>query len=197
MRGILTITLLLAAAPALLAAQGHDHTPGMQHTPGMDQHAAQAGGGESAGQAAFAAIAAIVARLDADPATDWSRVDIEALRQHLLDMDEVTMRAETRVITLDGGARFEVRGRMARTTAAIRRMLVAHGPTLQRELGYHVTVTEVEEGADMTVLAASQRDARAEARIRGLGLAGLMTLGAHHATHHLAIARGGTPHAQH
>jgi len=45
------------------------------------------------GQAAFAAIQEIVRILDADPKTDWSRVNLEGLRRHLQDMDEVTMRA--------------------------------------------------------------------------------------------------------
>ena len=36
------------------------------------------------GQDAFAAIQAIVQILDADPQTDWSKVDLEALRQHLI-----------------------------------------------------------------------------------------------------------------
>jgi hypothetical protein len=31
--------------------------------------------------------------LEADPKTDWSKVNISALREHLIDMDEVTMRA--------------------------------------------------------------------------------------------------------
>jgi hypothetical protein len=45
------------------------------------------------GQAAFGAISEIVGILKEDPRTDWSKVNIEALRQHLIDMDEVTMRA--------------------------------------------------------------------------------------------------------
>jgi hypothetical protein len=39
------------------------------------------------GQDAFGAIAEVVQLLDADPQTDWSRVDLERLRQHLIDMN--------------------------------------------------------------------------------------------------------------
>src|ERR1700741_1796256 len=46
------------------------------------------------GQDAFGAIQQIVQILDADPKTDWSKVDLEALRQHLIDMNEVTLRAD-------------------------------------------------------------------------------------------------------
>ena len=42
------------------------------------------------GQDAFGAIQEIVGILDADPKTDWSKVDLEALRQHLIDMNEIT-----------------------------------------------------------------------------------------------------------
>ena len=37
------------------------------------------------GHDAFGAIQEIVQILDADPNTDWSKVDLEALRQHLID----------------------------------------------------------------------------------------------------------------
>ena len=49
-----------------------------------------------AGQGAFAAIQEIVAILEADPDTDWSKVDIDALRQHLVDMNAVTLRRRWR-----------------------------------------------------------------------------------------------------
>ena len=41
------------------------------------------------GQDAFGAIQEIVQILQSDPKTDWSKVNIEALRQHLIDMNEV------------------------------------------------------------------------------------------------------------
>jgi hypothetical protein len=46
------------------------------------------------GQEAFGTIQEIVQILEADPKTDWSKVDLEALRQHLIDMNEVTLKAE-------------------------------------------------------------------------------------------------------
>ena len=47
-----------------------------------------------AGQDAFGAIQEIVRILEADPKSDWSKVDLEALRQHLIDMNELTLRAD-------------------------------------------------------------------------------------------------------
>ena len=50
----------------------------------------------------------IVEILEADPATDWGKVNIEALRQHLIDMDNVTLRAELKSGPVEGGMRFIV-----------------------------------------------------------------------------------------
>ena len=45
------------------------------------------------GQDAFGTIQEIVQILQSDPKTDWSKVNIDALRQHLIDMNEVTLHA--------------------------------------------------------------------------------------------------------
>ena len=60
---------------------------------GMKHEMASTGTPAMPGQDAFGAIAEVVQMLDADPSTDWSKVDLERLRQHLIDMDEVTMRS--------------------------------------------------------------------------------------------------------
>src|SRR4051794_4975790 len=62
------------------------------------------------GQSAFAAIQEIVQILEADPATDWRTVNVEALRQHLIDMDNVTMRADVKNEPVEGGMNFIVSG---------------------------------------------------------------------------------------
>ena len=43
------------------------------------------------------AIGEIVRILEADPKTDWSKVNLEALRQHLIDMNEVALHADAAV----------------------------------------------------------------------------------------------------
>ena len=48
--------------------------------------------------------------LEADPKTDWSKVDIEALRRHLIDMNNVTLYADVRSEPVEGGMRFTVTG---------------------------------------------------------------------------------------
>lgn len=146
-----------------------------------------------AGQSAFAAIQEIVAHLMADPDTDWASVDIEALRQHLVDMDNVTLRARVETQPVDGGARFVVTSDDPTVTASIRAMVPAHAATMDGVEGWHLSAEPAEGGA---ILTATGND-EAEPRIRGLGFIGLMTVGMHHPAHHLAIATGQAPHAHH
>ena len=79
---VLAAGLVTTAATAQTA---HDHAAMM---------AQQSGGPTEPGQGAFAAIAEIVAMLTTDPETDWAQVDIAALRQHLIDMDNLVTFAE-------------------------------------------------------------------------------------------------------
>jgi hypothetical protein len=48
----------------------------------------------------------------------------------------------------------------------------------------------VDGGVRFVALAGNPADARAVARIRGLGFIGVVSLGDHHAPHHLGIANG-------
>mgnify|MGYP001765869185 CR=1 FL=1 len=178
------LTVALLAAPVTLRAQAHEHTPGMSH----DARPAAVTPKEG-GQAAFAAIAEIVRLLDADPRTDWSKVNIEALRQHLIDMDEVTMRANVRTEEIAGGAVFTVTG-SGRTLDAIRRMTMSRATTGTPDGSVKMSVAEIPGGVRFTALAGNPSDARAVARIRGLGFIGVVAIGDHHAPHHLGIANG-------
>ena len=175
-----------ALAPVALVTQSHQHTPGMSHDSAM---AAQRPKPTRAGQEAFATIAEIVRILEADPRTDWSKVDLEALRQHLMDMDDVTMRAAVRVTPVDGGVIFEVSG-SGRARDAIRRMAMAHGATIVPADGFTWVAAETPDGARVTVRSLRPADARAVARLRALGFHGLLSLGDHHTAHHIGIADG-------
>ena len=187
--------LLLGAAPLLAQTNppaGMVHTAGMQHMPGME-HAPGAPQPEQGGQAAFAAITEVVKLLEADSATDWSKVNIEALRQHLIDMDAVTMRARVRRTSATGGLSMDITGD-ALVAGSIRRMVGAHAPMLEALGGWRATTAEIPGGMRFTVVASNPSDSATATRIRGLGFIGLMTQGAHHAEHHLAIAKGAGAH---
>jgi len=68
------------------------------------------GGPKEPSESAFAAIQEVVAILMADPKTDWSKVDIDALRRHLVDMNKLTLFANVASTPIDGGMRFDVTG---------------------------------------------------------------------------------------
>ena len=147
------------------------------------------------GQAAFGAISEIVRLLKADPTTDWTKVNIEALRQHLIDMNEVTMNAAVVQRNVPGGIEVDVTG-AGRTMEAIRRMAINHSSVLDAGGDYRASARETAGGAHLTITAKDANDASVVARIRGLGFAGLMTEGDHHAAHHLALAKGQPIHSR-
>lgn len=195
----LLFLLALLASPGLAQAQDTSDRHGAaqhgQHMPGMSQADHRMDGdavGEGileGGQSAFAAIQEIVEQLMADPETDWSRVDIETLRQHLIDMDNVTMRAQVSVREIEGGARFEATSDDDAVTASIRAMVPAHAATMNGAKGWTMQAEEIQGGAALSVTGADP------VRIRALGFIGVMTVGMHHQAHHLALATGQNPHA--
>lgn len=145
---------------------------------------------EQAGQGAFAAIVEIVALLEADPATDWGRVDIAALQAHLADMDAVVLRSRVSESAIDGGLEMTVTGD-GPTAAAIQRMVTAHATELDALDDFVASAAEIPAGAILRVTSA---DPLVATRIRGLGFYGLLATGAHHQAHHLAVATGHHPH---
>lgn len=149
-----------------------------------------------AGQEAFATIAEVVRVLDANPATDWSKVDLEALRQHLIDMDDVTMRAQVRSSVLPDGVVFDVSG-SGRVRDAIRRMSESHGATITPADGFTWTAEETPDGSRVTVRATAPAEPTRVMRLRSLGFIGILSLGDHHRVHHLGIADGSMRGAHH
>jgi hypothetical protein len=189
MRHVLTGCAGICFAVQCLAAT----TALAQTTSGTD-HASHMGGSATsssapAGQDACAALAAIVAALEADSTTDWSKVNIEALRQHLIVMNDVTLGARAQQSAVAGGARMDVTGD-GRVAESIRAMLHAHAPMLEATGTYRATVEDIAGGARLTVTASDPKDTRTALKIRALGFSGLLTLGSHHAQHHMALARG-------
>lgn len=183
----------LALAQSATAQHGgmqhRQHMTGMSHEGhGMNADAVPAGLMEG-GQSAFATIQEIVAQLMSDPTTDWGRVDIEALRQHLIDMDNVTLRARVNVEEIEGGARFEATSEDAAVTSSIRAMVPAHAETMDGAEGWTMQASEIPGGAALVVTGTDPD------RIRALGFIGVLTVGMHHQAHHLALASGHNPHA--
>lgn len=143
----------------------------------------------SPGQDAFGAIQEVVQILEADPATDWSKVNIGALREHLIDMNDVTLRAAVTERMTDTGIEIAVTGE-GRTRDAILRMVPAHVRELAAH-GWKATTAARPDGVTLTVAASDQISL---AKLKALGFIGIMVQGGHHQPHHLMMAKGGFVH---
>ncbi len=160
----------------------------MVHTPGMHGAEVVETLPTEPGQGAFAAISEIVTLLSADPHTDWDAVDIDALRDHLVDMDNLVTHTEVTAKTVEGGLEMTVSLAGVGGLAASR-MVPAHGPVLAAETGWNVDLQTGDEALIWTVT--SDNDT---AKIRALGFYGLMATGDHHREHHIGMAKGQMVH---
>ena len=104
------------------------------------------------GQDAFGAIQEVVRILEADPRTDWSKVDLEALRQHLIDMNEVTLKADAAAQPIEGGLEITITG-SGRTLDAIQRMIPAYAQTVNGLNGWTAKAATLPNGELLTVTA--------------------------------------------
>ncbi|MEO6878243.1 MAG: hypothetical protein ABI205_07170, partial [Gemmatimonadaceae bacterium] len=171
---ILFLIGLVAASPVAADAQ---HVM-MSHD--MSHDMAPPVAAPSSGQAAFAAISDVVRALEADSTTDWTKVDIEALRAHLIDMDNVTLRAVAKQSNIPGGVSLDITG-AGNTIASIRRMLSMHAMMLEGGDQYHASAVAIPNGTRLVVTTRNANDSRRIAMIRALGFAGLLVEGDHHA----------------
>jgi len=189
---------ILAATPTLLAAQSSHTSTGHSHNTMNDSAAGQsmATGMEMAsnpateqGQSAFAAIEEIVLALDADPNTDWSKVNISGLREHLVDMELVFTDASVETSEIENGFRFIVTG-TGKTKGAIQRMSFAHAGVMNGTGDWTFTPQEHDAGVVLTVTTtADDMD-----KLRAFGFFGIMATGMHHQDHHWMMATGSNPH---
>jgi hypothetical protein len=195
---------MLIAAGYALGQTSHQHGPGMHdsmpQTPSGDllpkhaqiiQHqAAMPSQPVLPGQDAFGAIQEIVRILNADPKTDWSKVNLEMLRQHLIDMNEVTLYAEAATKPIEGGLEIAVVGN-GRTLSAIQRMLPAHAREIDGLHGWTVKASSLPNGELLTVTATNAEEVQ---HVRGLGFIGILASGSHHQPHHLMMAKNEFSH---
>ncbi|CTQ56135.1 hypothetical protein LP7551_04692 [Roseibium album] len=180
----LTVILTLVSGPSLAQAASHTHSDMPQHQSSSVVTPAEPG------QSAFASVQEIVELLLEDPNTDWARVDLEALRSHLADMDNVTLRSNVEMDRLASGARFTVTSQQEYVSQSIKNMVLAHGLEMSGTYGWMLSAEEAPQGAVLSVTGMPEDTNK----IQGLGFIGIMTLGMHHQSHHIAIARGENPH---
>ena len=168
-RAVMAIVLGVALAGVVLAhavfaqnpaasGPGQSHQQGSMPLRGADVQAqpmqtmrAMAGVAPTMpGQDIFGAIAEIVGILEADPATNWTKVDVERLRQHLIDMNEVTLRADAAPKQVDGGLEIAVTG-TGRTLVAIQRMVPAWAQTMNGHQGWSTKAASLPNGESFSL----------------------------------------------
>ena len=178
------LTLIGAdAAQAQHSAESHDE--------GSGQHAQMPL--EAPGNDIFGTVQEAIRTLEADPDTDWSQVDMERLRQHLIDMHHVAMNvAVVENEPIEGGVRLVVEPTVEAARASLERVLKAHPTMLEHDAGWQM---RVEPSDGQFVLTVTDPEGTAADKIRGLGYIGLLAYGPHHQHHHWMMVRGQAPHS--
>lgn len=189
---VLAVVAVVGGSAIALAQTMHsDHGDGMDHAMHGHDGPADSIGLTEPGQGAFAALSEVVRVLEANPDTDWGRVDLGGLRAHLVDMDRLVSDAVVTELELPDGLSMMVTGD-AETIATLGRMVPAHAAQLARDDRWIVDAVEVENGVELRV---NSDDPGVVARIKGLGFFGLMASQDHHREHHLMMALGEDAHA--
>lgn len=191
MRIVVPLVIAILASTANSYAQEMEH-----HDHGAASHAASnATPLTEPGNGAFAAVQEAVEKLMADPNTDWSHVNLEALRQHLVDMDNFTLHVKVVSQTpIDGGVEFTVKPTTPEAAGSLKRLFAAHPAILKQESGWDMQAKKVKGGYTARVTSSNPNDV---AKIRGLGYIGIIALGKHHQLHHWQMATGVNPHQHH
>ena len=148
-----------------------------------------------AGNDVFGTIQEAITKLNNDPNTDWSKVDIEALRKHLVDMYEMTINID--VISqkpIKNGLQVKMKPIGNRASEALERVFSAHPMMLEQETGWKMKVKLIKSQYVLTIT--TNKPSEIE-KIRGLGYIGLMAYGNHHQPHHWSMAKGSNPHHSH
>jgi len=169
---VLSVIILLSTATMIYAQTEQQHS-----TPLTDP-----------GNQIFGAIQETIKALEKDPNTNWNQVNIEALRQHLLDMKAFTEEVEVldkQAIKM--GVKLQVHPLTPRAKTALKRVLMLHPAMLKKEKGWKM---ESKQNGDIWIIRCTTTSPKDVPKIRALGYIGLLATGAHHQRHHWMIATG-------
>lgn len=186
LRLLLSLTCVVFALMSLSGyaqEKQHEHTEGMKHDTMVSGELQPTQGGD----AAFAAIIEIVGLLEQDPNTPWDQVDIDLLRMHLLDMNQVMLNTTAKKeVVGDKEIIFTITGD-DKSVASVHRMVPAHSIFIQEARGWVIEPVLTETGAILTV---TTENPAAVKRLWALGFYGFMSLESHHQAHHYQMALG-------
>ena len=142
----------------------------------------------------FATLQEVIAALEANPNTSWEKVNLEALRLHLIEMQDMTINVEVSQQPINNGFKAVVTPTTSRAAKSLKRVLSGHPVQMKAETGWDMQVENIDNVFTLTITTPIPDEV---AKIRGLGYIGLMAYGNHHQPHHWAIATGNNPHVGH
>jgi len=126
----------------------------------------------------FATIQEVIHKLSTDPDTDWSKVNLEALRQHLRDMFEFSYNVDVlSQQAIEHGVKIKVKPVTVRAEKALDKVLNAHPMMLKMETGWDMQSTKTDREYQIIVTTTNPSEID---KIRGLGYIGLLAIGNHH-----------------
>jgi len=188
------ITHLLISS--ILYANNNDHSGNHMHNGEMSNHSNLNNTPsiilKEAGNDIFGTIQELISKLSNDPNTNWEKVNIEILRQHLLDMNDMTFNVELiSQRAIKNGVESIIKAKTKRSEEALERIFQAHPSQLKKETNWDMHVLKNNGQYILSTTTTNQKDIP---KIRALGYIGLMAIGSHHQKHHLLMATGGNPH---
>ncbi|MEE9335130.1 MAG: hypothetical protein V3U65_13660 [Granulosicoccaceae bacterium] len=144
---------------------------------------------EEGGQSIFAALSEVISVFEADDKTDWNAIDIDGLRSHLLDMNDLMTHTHSVTDVVGGNRiRFNVVANGGNDSlGAIHRMAKAHSQFIQASRGWKITAATNDSGATIDIVVNEEADLM---RLKALGFYGFMSLDSHHQAHHYQMAMG-------
>ena len=190
-------TVALSQEHKMMKHADMEHSSDMNHdTPIEDNTTHQESTAilSEAGTDPFAVIQEVIALLEANPDTDWSAVNIEALRLHLVEMQDMTLNVTVEQEPIKLGFKAVITPTTNRALQSMSRVLSVHPSQMKEETGWDMVVTNNNGIFTITVTTNQLQDVD---KIRGLGYIGIMAYGNHHQPHHWAMASGDNPHSEH
>jgi hypothetical protein len=196
-----TIATSHALKPTTLSVDQSTHT-NMDHNTHMMQEPAETGVSRvftspltEPGNDVFATLQEAVNQLLQDDSTDWEKVDLESLRQHLIDMENFTVNVQ--VISksdVEQGVQVIIEPSTTQAADSLDRALSAHPAVLEQETGWSMVSENSGKRYEIQITSTNSDDVM---KIRALGYIVIMTMGNHHQPHHWAMASGNNPHSGH
>lgn len=185
---ILFLSLVTALSSANVSFAANEHNMHMQHHDVGSKLT-------EAGNDAFGTIQEALQQLINDPKTDWSKVNMEALRQHLVDMRNFTLNVEIiKQTNIKKGIEVVLTPDNERTRQSLERVFSVHPAQLNKETGWDMKIYKHNNQYKVVVTTEKPKEV---SKIQGLGYIGVMAWGNHHQSHHWMMAKGGHPHSGH